>query len=77
VLSLESEIAQAISKEVGSKLSSQQQTRLSASATRVVSPEAYEAYLRGSSHFDNGALKKANDYFTQAIKLDPNYAPPT
>jgi len=76
VLSLESEIAQAISKEVGSKLSSQQQTRLSASATRVVSPDAYEAYLRGSSHFDNGALEKANDYFTQAIKLDPNYAPP-
>jgi len=76
VLSLQNEVAQAISKEVGSKLNSQQQTRLLASATRVVSPDAYEAYLRGSSHLDNGDLQKANDYFTQAIKLDPNYAPP-
>jgi serine/threonine protein kinase/Tfp pilus assembly protein PilF len=76
VLSLENEVAQAISKEVGSKLSSQQQMHVSASATRVVSPDAYEAYLRGSSHLDSGDLQKANDYFTQAIKLDPGYAPP-
>ncbi|MFI5097204.1 MAG: protein kinase [Candidatus Acidiferrales bacterium] len=74
VLSLQGEVAQAISKEVGSKLSPQQQTRLK--AARAVNPEAYEAYLRGSSYLDNGDLQKASDYFNQAIKLDPDYAPP-
>jgi serine/threonine protein kinase/Tfp pilus assembly protein PilF len=74
VLSLEGEVAQAISKEVGSKLNPQQQTRLK--AARAVNPDAYEAYLRGSSYLDSGDLQKAGDYFNQAIKLDPDYAPP-
>src|SRR5207244_3256111 len=42
-------------------------------------PEAYDAYLRGlafdSRVFDENAIrKKANDFYEQAVRLDPNFA---
>ena len=43
-----------------------------------VNPEAYEAYLKGRYFWNKrtaDGLKKAIDYFNQAIEKDPNYAP--
>jgi tetratricopeptide (TPR) repeat protein len=43
----------------------------------VVNPEAYEAYLKGRYFWNKrtaDGLKKAIDYFNQAIEKDPNYA---
>ena len=74
ILSLQDEVAQAIVREVGGQLNPQRQIQLD--VPRRVKPEAYEAYLRGSSYLDNGDLQKAIDYFNHAIKLDPDYAPP-
>jgi tetratricopeptide (TPR) repeat protein len=42
-----------------------------------VNPEAYEAYLKGRYFWNKrtaDGLKKAIDYFNQAIEKDPNYA---
>jgi tetratricopeptide (TPR) repeat protein len=44
-----------------------------------VSPEAYEAYLRGRYYFSNqfmvaGSLKKAKGYFEESIRNDPGFA---
>ena len=44
---------------------------------KVVNPEAYEAYLKGRYFWNKrtaDGLKKAIDYFNQAIEKDPNYA---
>ena len=74
VLGLQDEVAQAIVTGVGGQLNPQQHAQMD--VARRVNPEAYEAYLRGSSYLDNGDLQKGIDYFNQAIKLDPDYAPP-
>jgi TolB-like protein/DNA-binding winged helix-turn-helix (wHTH) protein len=50
---------------------------------RFVSPEAHEAYLRGryywfsgggTSAFNDQTMKKAGEYFNQAVALQPDYA---
>ena len=44
---------------------------------KVVNPEAYEAYLKGRYFWNKrtaDGLKRAVDYFDQAIEKDPNYA---
>ena len=71
VLTLQSEIARAIAREVDVRLSPQEQARLA--QARPVNPAAHEAYLRGVTEEDLG---KAIEYFQQAIQLDPQYAPP-
>jgi len=76
VLALQDEVAQAIAREVGGRLNPQQQVHVA--AARRVNPEAYESYLRGRSYLSSGTisdLQKSIDYFNQAIKLDPDYAP--
>ncbi len=43
---------------------------------RSINPEAHEAYLKGRFHWNKRTpegLKKAVDYFDQAIALDPNW----
>jgi len=65
ILELQSEVAQAIASQVHIKLAPEQKTRLTG---RPVHPQAYEAYLKGSSTCDSAALEKA-------IQLDPGYAP--
>jgi tetratricopeptide (TPR) repeat protein len=47
-------------------------------ATRMPSPEAYDATLRGRALRQQGteaSLGRAQEYFEQAIRLDPAYAP--
>ncbi len=79
ILILSSEVAQAIAYEIQVKLTPEEQVRLT--SARPVNPEAYELYRRGKYHYFKGTLKdtkieleKANEYFQQAIKVDPNYA---
>jgi TolB-like protein/DNA-binding winged helix-turn-helix (wHTH) protein/Flp pilus assembly protein TadD len=77
VLTLQSEVAQAIAQQVRAQVTPQQQARFG--ATRPVNPEAYDAYLKGryylSTQFTSAqALNKAKTYFEEAIQKDPGFA---
>jgi len=72
VLALQSEVAQAIAREVQVKLTPQEQTRLA--SARPVNPEAHGLYLKGSDSRGRGDSKKALEYFQQAIQKDPGFA---
>ena len=76
VLSLESDVAQAIAAKVEVTVTGQERSRLV--AARHISPEVYESYLKGQF-----ALRKSNNrtdleeairYFEDAIKKDPAFA---
>src|SRR6516162_4779423 len=84
VLSLQDEVAQAIAGEVRIKLTPQERIQLT--SARPVNPQAHEAYLRGyyelrkhkpASMYVAGekeSIKKAIEYFQQALTIDPNDA---
>jgi TolB-like protein/Tfp pilus assembly protein PilF len=74
VLSLHSELARDIAREVRVKLAPVDQARFADMHT--VDPEAYEAYLKGRYHWNRRSaegLGKAIQYFQQAIAKDPTY----
>jgi TolB-like protein/Tfp pilus assembly protein PilF len=76
VLFLQSEVAQAIVGEVAVALTPEE-ARLLAGA-RFVDPEALEAYLKGSYHWEKLTpedLETAQRYFELALEKDPTYAP--
>ena len=76
VFAVESEIAKAVADTLQAKLSGAEQSAIAARPTE--NSEAHELYLRGRYFFGKrGAdnLKRAIDYFNQAIARDPNYAP--
>jgi len=75
ILSLQSDVAGAIAREIELKLSPEESARLS--ATRLVDPDAYELYLKGRYFWNKrteAAYEKAIEYFNQAIARDPQYA---
>jgi TolB-like protein/DNA-binding winged helix-turn-helix (wHTH) protein len=76
VVSLQGEVAQAIAGAVRAAVTPEQRARLSAKAT--VNPKAYEAYLKGR-YFQNKrtqeGLRRAMEYYQQAVAEDPRYAP--
>jgi TolB-like protein/Flp pilus assembly protein TadD len=75
VLALQSEVAQAISREVQVKLTPQEQAHFE--QVRPVDPDAYEAYLKGRYHWNKRSREgyaKAVQYFQQAIAKDPTDA---
>ena len=75
VLTLQSEIAQAIAGEIDIKLSPDAATRLA--RTRSVNPQALEAYLKGRYFWNkrtSDAFQKGIGYFNRAIEIEPNYA---
>ena len=75
VLVLESDVAQAIAEKVQVTVSGRQHERLV--AARQVSPDAYEAYLKGRYYWNKrtgDSMQKAEQYFQQAIDSDPTYA---
>ena len=75
VLALQNEVAQAIAKEIRVKLTPEEQSHLA--NARSVDPEAHEAYLKGRFYWNKRTdrdLKKALEYFQQAIDKDPKYA---
>jgi len=75
VLVLESEVAQAIAARVQATITGVERARLSAS--RQVSPEVYESYLKGQFNrsYNLGEMKKSITHFEEAIRKDPSFAP--
>jgi TolB-like protein/DNA-binding winged helix-turn-helix (wHTH) protein/Flp pilus assembly protein TadD len=75
VLTLQSEVAQAIAREVQTTITPQEQTRLA--TARPVNPDAYVLYLKGRYEWNKRTeegLKRSLEYFQQAINLDSTYA---
>jgi TolB-like protein/Tfp pilus assembly protein PilF len=75
VLSLQSEVARAIAKEIKVKLTVQEKSLLA--RARPVSPEAHDAYLRGRYHWNKRSpegFRKAIEYFHKAIGLQSSHA---
>ena len=76
VLTLQSELALAIATEVQIHLTSAEKERLS--SPHALKSEALEAFLRGRyfwSRRTEEALNRAIEYFNQAIREGPGYAP--
>lgn len=73
VLALQDDVASDIAKQIESRLGGPKPAP--APKTQAVNSEAYENYLRANYYLDSFDLQKSIDYFHQAIKLDPNYAP--
>jgi TolB-like protein/DNA-binding winged helix-turn-helix (wHTH) protein/Tfp pilus assembly protein PilF len=75
VLQVQSEVANAIGKEVRLKLAPNQPVQ--ARNPQAVNPEAYEAYLKGRYFIEKWTeegTRVGREYFEQAIQKDPNYA---
>lgn len=75
VLVMYSEIARAIADKTRIKLTEDETTRLT--TARQVVPEAYEACLKGMSHWYKLTppdFDVAQQYFESALRKDPNYA---
>jgi TolB-like protein/Tfp pilus assembly protein PilF len=74
VLSVQSEIAEAIVNEIQVKLTPGERGHLA--ARDAVHPDAHEAYLRGQFHWNQGtpeSFLKAIDFFDEATRIDPSY----
>jgi serine/threonine-protein kinase len=75
VLVMQGEVASAIVHEIDITLTPQEQARLASGGP--VNPAAHEAYLKGR-YLNKGTSsqqRKAREYFEEAIRIDPNYAP--
>ena len=72
--------AQALQGEITKEISAKLRLKLAGGpqeANNTVSPEAYQAYLKGRYYyyqFTDESLKKAIEHFNQALSLEPNYA---
>jgi len=75
VLAVQDSVVRSIASEIHIALTGEQEKRLA--APRQVSPEAYEAYLKGRYYWNKRtgeSMQKAEQYFEQAIDNDPTYA---
>ncbi len=75
LVSLQSEIAKAVSDKLRLKLTATEQERVS--KTNTTSSEAQQLYLKGRFHWNKrntADFQKAREYFQQAIGADPKYA---
>jgi serine/threonine protein kinase/tetratricopeptide (TPR) repeat protein len=75
ILTLQEEIAREVSEKLGLKRTVEQQKRLAKRSTE--NTEAYQAYLKGRYYWNRRTeqtLKRAAEYFQQAIEKDPGYA---
>jgi TolB-like protein/Flp pilus assembly protein TadD/predicted Ser/Thr protein kinase len=75
ILSVQSEVAQAIASQVRVNLTEQDRTRLQRRGP--VNTDAHEAYLRGRralQRFTPESLRHGLEYFRRAVQLDPNFA---
>ncbi|HYL16362.1 MAG TPA: protein kinase [Terriglobales bacterium] len=73
ILALQDDVSSAIAQQIASRLGGPQPQPLA--KAQPISPEAYETYLKANYYQDQLDLQKSIDYYRQAIKLDPNYAP--
>ncbi len=75
IFSIESEIAKVVADTLQAKLSGAEQSAIAARPTE--NSEAHDLYLKGRYFFGKRTaddLKRAIDYFNQALAKDPNYA---
>ena len=75
LVSLQTEIARDVTQKLKTKLSGTDEQRLAKSYTE--NAEAYQLYLRGRYHWNKRAekdIRKAIEYFQQAVVVDPTYA---
>jgi len=75
ILELQAEVARAIAREIQAKLAPQEGQQLA--GTQVVNTEAYEAYLKARYYWNKltpEGVRKAIEYFQQAIAKDASYA---
>jgi len=76
VLSLQSEVAQAIAREVGVSIAGRQGG--TSAAAMSVNPEAYDYYLRGSHYLeqrsDQASLRVSVQMLERAVTLDPGFS---
>lgn len=75
ILAVQEEIATEISNALSIKLTARERHELTKHYTDNL--EAYHLYLKGRYHwnkYSHSGLKRALDYFQQAIELDPTYA---
>jgi TolB-like protein/Tfp pilus assembly protein PilF/predicted Ser/Thr protein kinase len=75
VLSIQSDVASAIAREIRVKVAPEENTQLASRGP--VDPEAYQLYLQGRvsySRFTPESLAEAEEYFNRAIARVPQYA---
>lgn len=75
LLAVQKEIAKEISEKLRVRLTGEEQKRVTKSYTD--NAQAYQLYLKGRYYWSKRTeegLKKAIEYFNQAIEKDPNYA---
>jgi adenylate cyclase len=75
IFAVESEIAKTIAETLQARITGSEKSSIAKAPT--TNPEAYELYLKGRFFWNkrSGAdLRKAIDYFNQAIAKDPKYA---
>src|SRR5881398_2728851 len=75
IFAVESEIAKTIAETLQARLTGSEKTLIT--KTPTINPEAYELYLKGRFFWNKrtGAdLRKAIEYFDQAVTKDPTYA---
>jgi tetratricopeptide (TPR) repeat protein len=75
VLVMYSEVTRAITGEIKFTLTPEEEKRLA--SARQVNPEAYDAYLKGQSHWYKLTTQELNialQYYELALEIDPNYA---
>jgi TolB-like protein len=75
ILTVQEEIAKEISQTLRLRLADKDTERLAKRATE--NTEAYQLYLKGRYHWNKRSadgLRRAIEYFNQAVEKDPNYA---
>src|ERR1700730_404542 len=75
IFAVESEIAKTIAETLQAKITGSEKNSIAKAPT--ANPEAYELYLKGRFFWNKGSgvdLRKAIEFFNQAIGKDPNYA---
>jgi TolB-like protein/DNA-binding winged helix-turn-helix (wHTH) protein len=80
IFTMERNVSEDVARQVRAQLTAAEQRQLA--QPRPVDPKVLEAYLQGNFHlnrYGEGSgqyeLKKAAEYFQQAIGADPNFAP--
>jgi TolB-like protein/class 3 adenylate cyclase len=76
VLALQRQVAESIAREIRLELAPAESRPRK--AARRVDPAAYEAYLKGRfllRKISRGSHARAVDYFEEAVRIDPDYAP--
>ena len=75
ILALQGDVARTITREIKVQVTQREDVRLT--SRRRVSPEAYEAYLKGGYYLEKrtaGDIRKAIASFQRAVEIDPDYA---